>query len=71
MGKGHYYENHYVENQKEHRKNTIGSDHHKSSFYLITTSKVTKITTSKVVDHYYENQNVEKNKKNIESLSFV
>ena len=25
----------------------------------------------KVVDNYYENQNVEKNEKNIESLSFV
>ena len=40
-------------------------------YYNITTSKLTKITTMKVVDHYYENQNIEKNKKNIESLSFV
>ena len=30
-----------------------------------------KITTSKLVDHYYKNHNVEKNEKNIESLSFV
>ena len=29
------------------------------------------ITTSKRVDHYYKNQNVEKNEKNIESLIFV
>ena len=29
------------------------------------------ITTSKVVDHYYKNQNVEKNEKNVESLIFV
>jgi hypothetical protein len=29
------------------------------------------ITTSKVVDHFYENQNVEKNEKNVESLIFV
>jgi hypothetical protein len=40
-------------------------------YYDITTSKLTKITTTKVVDHYYKNQNVEKNEKNIESLSFV
>ena len=40
-------------------------------YYIITTSKLTKITTTKVVDHYYENQNIEKNEKNIESLSFV
>ena len=29
------------------------------------------ITTSKRVDHYYENHNVEKNEKNVESLIFV
>jgi len=29
------------------------------------------ITTSKVVYHYYKNQNVEKNEKNVESLIFV
>jgi hypothetical protein len=29
------------------------------------------ITTLKRVDHYYENHNVEKNEKNIKSLSFV
>jgi hypothetical protein len=29
------------------------------------------ITTLKRVDHYYKNHNVEKNEKNIESLSFV
>ncbi len=40
-------------------------------YYIITTSKLTKITTTKVVDHYYENQNIKKNEKNIESLSFV
>jgi len=40
-------------------------------YYDINTSKLTKITTTKVVDHYYENQNIEKNEKNIESLSFV
>ena len=40
-------------------------------YYDITTSKLTKITTTKVVNHYYENQNVKKNEQNIESLSFV
>jgi hypothetical protein len=40
-------------------------------YYDITTSKLTKISTTKVVDHYYKNQNVEKNEKNIESLIFV
>ncbi len=30
-----------------------------------------KITTSKLVDHYYENHNVEKNEKNIEKISLV
>ncbi len=29
------------------------------------------ITTSKRVDHYYKNPNIEKNENNIESLSFV
>ena len=33
--------------------------------------KKTKITTSKVVDHYYKNHNVEKNEKNIKKISFV
>ncbi len=40
-------------------------------YFDITTSKLTKITTKKVVYHYYENQNLKKNEKNIESLSFV
>jgi hypothetical protein len=40
-------------------------------YFDITTSKLTKITTTKVVDHYSENHNVEKNEKIIESLSFV
>jgi hypothetical protein len=30
-----------------------------------------EITTSKIVNHYYKNHNVEKNEKNIDSLSFV
>ncbi len=30
-----------------------------------------KITTSKLVDHYYENHNVEKNEKNIKKISLV
>jgi hypothetical protein len=30
-----------------------------------------KITTSKLVDHYYENHNTEKNEKNIEKISLV
>ena len=30
-----------------------------------------KITASKIVNHYYKNHNVERNEKNIESLSFV
>ena len=44
---------------------------HNYKIAKIRTSKLTKITTTKVVDHFYENQNVEKNKKNIKSLSFV
>ena len=39
----------------------------KMAFELITTSKISVF----LVDHYYENQNVEKNEKNVESLSFV
>ncbi len=75
MGEGHYYENQNIKNQKEHQKKFKASEiesiflvHH---YYDITTSKLTKITTTKVVDHYYGNQNIEKNEKNIESLSFV
>jgi hypothetical protein len=37
------------------------------AFELITTLKISVF----LVDHYYENQNVEKNEKNVESLSFV
>ena len=29
MGKGHYYENQNIENQKEHRKNCKASEHRK------------------------------------------
>ncbi len=43
----------------------------KIAFQFITTLNLTKITTMKVVNHYYENQNVEKNEKNIEKISFV
>jgi hypothetical protein len=68
LGEGHYYENQNIENQKEHRKKFKASEHH---YYDITTSKLTKITTTKVVRHNYENQNIKNNEKNIESLSFV
>ncbi len=44
----------------------------KKAFQFITTLKLTKITTTtKVVDHYYENRNVKKKEKNIEKISFV
>ncbi len=39
----------------------------KVSFQFITTSKITVF----LVHHYYENQNIENNEKNIKSLSFV
>ncbi len=61
------------------KKNTEKSSKHQNiesiflvhHYYDITTLKSTEITTTKVVDHYVENQNIEKNEKNIESLRFV
>ncbi len=79
--KFHYYDRPFF---SEHRKCLFSSSlllhqniespflvDHNYEIDKIRTSKLTKITTTKVVDHYYENQNVEKNEKNIESLSFV
>ncbi len=58
-----------IEKSSKHQNiESIFLVHH---YYDITTSKLTKITTTKVVDHYYENQNIKKNEKNFESLSFV
>ena len=78
MGKGQNYENHNVENQKELRKLRRRSEHRKDWLKQSERQKANYhnvekqiITTSKRVDHYYKNQNVEKNEKNIESLSFV
>ncbi len=66
---GHFFQN--IENVcLVHHYYYILVDHN-YEIDKIRTSKLTKITTTKVVDHYYENQNVEKNEKNIESLSFV
>ena len=55
----------------------VGDDHYIEKIYK-SDQNVEKgkdqnieITTSKIVNHYYENHNVEKNEKNIESLSFV
>ncbi len=55
-GKGHYYKNHNIENQKEHQKICKPSLHQKASFRLITTSKVSLF----LVHHYYKNPNVKK-----------
>ncbi len=65
---GHFF--HYI-------KSPFLVDHYydittsKMAFQLITTSKLTKITTTKVVDHYYENQNVEKNAKRTLKVSVL
>ncbi len=66
-GKGQNYKNHNVENPKELRKLRRRSEHQKD---LLKQSERRKanyhnvekqiITTSKRVDHYYENHNVEK-----------
>ena len=78
MGKGQNYENHNVENQKELRKLRRRSEHRNGLFSWSERRKANYhnvekqiITTSKRVDHYYKNHNVEKNEKNVESLIFV
>ncbi len=65
---GHFF--HYIENGflVDHYYNITTL---KIAFQLITTQKLTNITTTKVVDHYYKNQNVKKNEKNIEKISSV
>jgi hypothetical protein len=76
LGKGHYYEFHNVEIQKERWK--IAIDHYIEKIYNSDQNVESEkdqniesenITMSKVVDHYYKN--VEKNEKNVESLIFV
>jgi len=55
----------------------VGDDHYIEKIYKRDQNvekgkdQIIEITTSKIVNHYYENHNVEKNEKNIESLSFV
>ncbi len=67
--------NQNIENQKEHQKNFKASEHQKclfsSSLLRHHYIKIDKDHTMKVVDRYYKNQNIEKNEKNIKSLSFV
>ena len=78
MGKGQNYKNHNVKNQKELRKLRRRSERRNGLFSWSERRKANYhnvekqiITTSKRVDHYYENHNVEKNEKNVESLIFV
>ncbi len=70
MGNGQNYENQNVENQKdlrnlrrrsEHRKDKLKQSERRKANYQNV--KKRSITTSKRVDHYYENHNVEKNVK--------
>ncbi len=70
MGKGQNYENQNVENQKELQKLRRQSERQKdklkrSEHWKANYQNVEKqiITTSKRVDHYYENHNIEKNVK--------
>ncbi len=67
-GKGQNYENQNVENQKELRKLRRRSERQNDLFSWSERRKANYqnvekriITTSKRVDHYYENHNVEKN----------
>ncbi len=68
MGNGQNYENQNVENQKdlqnlrrwsEHRKDKLKRSERRKANYQNVEKQI--ITTSKRVDHYYENHNVEKN----------
>jgi hypothetical protein len=68
MGKGQNYENQNVENQKELRKLRRRSERQNGLFSWSECRKANYhnvekqiITTSKRVDHYYENHNGEKN----------
>ncbi len=65
MGKGHYYENHKVKNQKEHQKICKPSQRQK---WLLSWSQLQyhNVKNGFLVDHY-----IEKNEKNIEKISFV
>ena len=65
LGKGHYYENHNVKNQKEHRKICKPSQCRK---WLLSWSQLWhhNIKNGFLVNHY-----IEKNEKNIEKISFV
>jgi hypothetical protein len=71
LGKGQNYKNQNVENQKELRKLRRRSERQKDKLKRSERRKANYqnvkkriITTSKRVDHYYENHNV---KKNVES----
>ncbi len=68
MGNGQNYENQNVENQKdlrnlrrrsEHRKEKLKRSERRKANYQKVEKRI--ITTSKRVDHYYENHNIEKN----------
>jgi hypothetical protein len=68
LGNGQNYENQNVENQKdlrnlrrrsEHRKEKLKRSERRKANYQNVEKRI--ITTSKRVDHYYENHNVEKN----------
>ena len=79
VGKGQNYKNQNIKIQKEHWKKFKGSEHRKCLFSssLLRHQNIEKCLFSSsqhwnwLVDHYYKNQNIEKNEKNIESLSFV
>ena len=56
---------------KKNSENSVDDQNVEMVFLVDQNVEKRIITTSKRVDHYYENQNVKKNEKNIESLIFV
>jgi len=78
LGKGHYYKNHNVENQKEHQKICKPSLHQKSLFswsllrhHYIKNGFLVDHYIKIDKDHYYKNQNVEKNVKRKSKVSVL
>ena len=56
---------------KKNSENHVDDQNVKMVFLVDQNVEKRIITTLKRVDHYYENQNVEKNEKNVKSLIFV
>jgi hypothetical protein len=66
--KGHYYEFHNIENQKEHKKICKPSLHRKS---LFSWSLLRHHYIKNDKDHYYKNQKVEKIVQRISKVSVL